>query len=121
MEIQYNELQNNIKLVKLSCKLDIGGVGAIETRFAAYCGGEKPRVLVDLSNVNFLASIGIRLLTLNAKSIASRGGRMFLLSPIPEVRSVLEVTGIPAIIPIHDALESAEAAFLSQEFPAGSI
>jgi anti-anti-sigma factor len=112
MDIQYNELQNNIKLVKLSGRLDIGGVGTIETRFAAYCGGETPRVLVDLSNVDFLASIGIRLLALNAKSIASRGGRMFLLSPIPHVRNVLEVTGISAVIPIHDALESAEAALL---------
>ena len=37
-----------------------------------------------------------------------------LLSPIADVRSVLEVTGIPMIIPIHDALESAEAAFRSQ-------
>ena len=114
MEIQYSELQNNIKLVKLNGKLDIGGVGAIETRFAAYCGGESPRVLVDLSSVNYLSSIGIRLLALNAKSVANRGGRMFLLNPIPDVRDVLEVTGIPMVIPIHDAIESAEAAFLSQ-------
>ena len=114
MEIQYSELQNNIKLVKLNGKLDIGGVGAIETRFAAYCAGENPRVLVDLSSVNFLSSIGIRLLALNAKSVAGRGGRMFLLSPIPDVRNVLEVTGIVSVIPIHDALESAEAAILSQ-------
>jgi anti-anti-sigma factor len=112
MDIQYNEIQNNIKLVKLSGRLDIGGVGAIETRFAAYCGGENPRVLVDLSNVDFLASIGIRLLALNAKSVASRGGRMLLLNPLPDVRNTLEVTGIPAVIPIHDVLESAEAALL---------
>ena len=114
MEIQYSELQNNIKLLKLSGKLDIGGVGAIETRFAGYCAGEQPRVVVDLSSVNYLSSIGIRLLALNAKSVANRGGRMFLLSPAPDVRNVLEVTGIPMMIPIHEAIESAEAAFLSQ-------
>jgi anti-sigma B factor antagonist len=114
MELQYSELQNNVKLLKLSGKLDIGGVGAIETRFAGYCSGEKPRVVVDLSSVYYLSSIGIRLLALNAKSVANRGGRMFLLSPIPDVRNVLEVTGIPMMIPIHDAIESAEAAFLSQ-------
>ena len=114
MEIQYSELQNNIKLVKLSGKLDMGGVDEIETRFAGYCAGENPRVLVDLSSVNFLSSIGIRLLAVKAKSVASRGGRMFLLSPIPDVRSVLDVTGISVIIPIHNALESAESAFASQ-------
>jgi anti-anti-sigma factor len=108
MELHYSELENNIRLIKLIGQLDIIGVGTIETKFSGYCAGENPRVLVDLADVDFLASIGIRLLTLNAKSISSRGGRMVLLQPSPEVRRVLEITGIPAIIPIYDGLESAE-------------
>ena len=113
MELHYSELESDIRSIKLIGKLDIIGVGDIETKFSGYCAGDHPRVLVDLSGVEFLASIGIRLLTLNAKSIASRGGRMVLLSPTPDVRAVLEVTGIPAIIPIYDGLESAETVLLS--------
>ena len=113
MELHYSEFENNIRLIKLIGRLDIIGVGAIETRFSGYCGGEQPRVVVDLSEVEFLASIGIRLLTLNAKSMASRGGRMVLFSPTPEVRSVLEITGIPAIIPLYDGLESAQTVLLA--------
>ena len=112
MELQYRELQNNIRLIKLIGKLDISGVGAVETKFTGYCAGENPRVLVDLSDVEFLASIGIRLLTVNAKSIASRGGKMALLSPSPEVKNILDVTGIPAMIPVYAGLESAEATIL---------
>ncbi len=112
MELQYNELENGIRLIQLTGKLDILGVGDIETKFTGYCAGEAPRVLVELTGVEFLASIGIRLLNLNAKSIASRGGRMVLLKPISEVRHVLEITGIPAIIPIYDGLESAEVVLL---------
>jgi anti-anti-sigma factor len=63
--------------------------------------------------VDFLASMGIRLLMLTAKSLASRGGKMVLLNPIPEVHSVLEISGIPAIIPIYSALESAETVLLA--------
>jgi anti-anti-sigma factor len=113
MELHYSELENNIKLIKLIGNLDITGVGAIETKFYGFCAGECPRVLVDLSAVEFLASIGIRLLTLNAKSVASRGGRMVLFRPAPDVRSVLEITGIPAIIPIYDGIESAETVLLA--------
>ena len=113
MELQYSDLDNNIRMIKLVGDLDILGVGAIEAQFTSYCAGENPRVLVDLSEVNFLASIGIRLLTLNAKSVASRGGRMVLLHPTPDVRHVLEITGIPAIIPIYDGLESAQAVLLA--------
>ena len=112
MEMHYSEM-NSIRLIKLSGRLDILGTGAIETKFSGYCAGENPRVVVDLSEVDFLASIGIRLLMLTAKSILSRGGKMALLNPIPEVQNVLEITGIPAIIPIYSSLESAETVLLA--------
>ena len=113
MELHYSELQNNIRLIKLIGTLDITGVGRIETKFTDHCSGDNPRVLVDLSDVEFLASIGIRLLVRNAKSISSRAGRMVLLSPTSEIRSVLEISGIPAIIPIYNGLESAETVLLA--------
>lgn len=113
MEMHYSELDNGICLIKLSGKLDIIGTGEIETKFAGYCSGDKVRVIVELSEVDFLSSIGIRLLVLTAKSVATRGGKMVLLSPIPEVQSVLEITGIPAIIPVYSHLESAEAVLLA--------
>lgn len=113
MELQHSELDNNIRMIKLNGKLDIIGVGKIETEFAGYCAGDGVRVVVDLSDVDFLASIGIRLLTLTAKSVASRGGKMVLLNPIPEVHEVLDVTGIPAIIPIYPHVESAKTALMS--------
>jgi anti-sigma B factor antagonist len=113
MQLQYSEIENNIRLIRLSGRLDILGVSEIEGQFAAHCSGENPRVIVDLTEVEFLASIGIRLLTLNAKSVMSRGGRMVLLNPSPDVRDVLELTGILAIIPIYEELESAEVVLMS--------
>jgi anti-sigma B factor antagonist len=112
MELHFSET-NNIRLIKLNGRLDIIGTGAIETKFTGYCAGDNVRVVVDLSDVNFLASIGIRLLMLTAKSLANRGGKMVLLKPTPDVRGVLEITGIPAIIPIYDSFESAETVLLA--------
>lgn len=113
MELQYKELDNNIRFMKLTGRLDIIGTGEIETKFAGYSAGEKVRVVVDLSEVDFLSSIGIRLLMLTAKSVTSRGGKIVILSPIPDVQNVLEIAGIPAIIPIYSHLESAEAVLTS--------
>jgi anti-anti-sigma factor len=113
MEIQYQELDHLIRIIKLDGKLDITGTGEIETKLAAYCEGENARVILDLSTVDFLASIGIRLLTLTAKSVASRGGKMVLLNPTPDVQHVLEITGIQAIIPIYSHLESAQTVLLA--------
>lgn len=113
MEIRFKELDNGIGLIKLIGELEIIGTGEIETKFAGYCSGDKVRVVVDLSEVGYLASIGIRLLILTAKSVANRGGKMVLLNPIPEVHSVLEITGVPAVIPIYSQLESAETVLLA--------
>ena len=112
MEIHVREMNNGIGLIKLVGKLDVIGTGEIETKFSGYCSGDKVRVVVDLADVDFLASIGIRMLVTTAKSVASRGGKMVLLNPIPEVLSILEITGIPSIIPIYSQLESAETVLL---------
>jgi len=103
MEMHYSEMDNGISLIKLSGKLDIIGTGEIETKFTGYCAGDKVRVIVDLSEVDFLA----------AKSIVRRGGKMALLNPIPDVYNVLETTGIPSIIPIYSTLESVESVLLT--------
>ena len=113
MQLHYSELDKDIRLIKLIGRLDVIGTGEIETKFAGYCSGDKVRVVVNLSEVDYLASIGIRLLTLTAKSVASRGGRLAIVEPTPEVQNVLEITGIPAIIPVYSQFESAEAVLLS--------
>lgn len=63
--------------------------------------------------MDFLSSIGIRLLILTAKSIARRSGRMLLLNPVPDVQGILEITGIQGMIPIHSYFDSAETVLLA--------
>ena len=112
MELNISELGKGITMIKLNGILDINGVNQIETKFAAHCSGENPRVIVDMAGVSFLASIGVRLLVTNAKSLRTRNGKMALLNPTPDVMNVLEITDIPATIPVYSNLESAEAVLL---------
>jgi anti-anti-sigma factor len=113
MEIQSNTLDNGIRLIQLVGKLDITGTRQIESKFKDYCSGDEVRVIVDLSGVNLLTSIGIRLLTITAKSVAKRNGKMALVQPNPEVQNVLELTRTPEIIPLYSYLESAETVLLT--------
>jgi anti-anti-sigma factor len=109
MELQFSELENKVNLIKLIGILDVQGVDAIDTKFAGYSTGDNSKVLVDLAEVEFLTSIGIRLLVTTAKSVASRGGKLVLLNPNENVKGVLEMTGIMDIIPIHSNLQEAVA------------
>jgi anti-anti-sigma factor len=80
MELHFSETDSGIRMIRLTGKLDIVGVRQIEAEFAEYCSGDGVRVIVDLAGVDFLTSIGIRMLLLTSKSMASRGGKMVLLN-----------------------------------------
>ena len=110
MKLQNSELDNGIRLIKLSGALDMNGTYSIEIEFVRSCAGENVCVIVDLSRMNYISSIGIPMLLNTAKSVSSQGGKMVLLNPQRNVAEVLEITGIPQIIPIYMDLESATTA-----------
>ena len=113
MRLEYRELDHGIRLIKLQGTLDIHGVARVEVEFVRRCAGENVCVLVDLSKVNYISSIGIPLLINSAKAVARNGGKMVLLSPQNNVETILELTGIPLIIPIQHDLDAAVAAIRS--------
>jgi anti-anti-sigma factor len=86
-------------------KLDIVGAEVVALPLATLAGGKKG-VVVDLSGVTFLASIGVRHLVSATKTLARKGGKLVLLNPIPSVKEVLETSGVTDIMPIA-ASESA--------------
>lgn len=110
MRLQYDELSSGVRLIKLSGSLDVYGVNQVEVEFVRCCAGENVCVLVDLSKVNYISSIGIPLLINSAKSVARQGGKLVLLNPKKPVEDVLELTGIPHIIPIYQNLSTAVSA-----------
>jgi anti-anti-sigma factor len=109
MDISDESLGNDVYRVRLSGRMDIEGVGQIETRFAGMTAAPRMAIVVDMSAVPFMSSIGIRALVMNAKAVARRGGRMVLLQPEPNVRNVLSSAAIDRLIPVCDTLDEALA------------
>lgn len=113
MKLDYSELDNGIRLIKLNGSLDMNGTFSIEVQFVRHCAGENVRVLVDLAKVNYMSSIGIPLLVNTAKSIVERGGKVAFLNPQDNVLKVLDLVGVPQMIPIHTDMDSAIAELLA--------
>lgn len=109
MEINEEQLQNDIFKINLSGRMDIEGVGQIETKLAGMTASPRMAVIVDMSDVPYMSSIGIRALLMNAKSVAKRGGKFVLLNPQANVKNVLVTSGIDQIITIHADLDAATA------------
>lgn len=106
MEMQIERLEDGVMQIVLAGRLDIPGAQQIDLQFSAVTNGQK-RIIVDVDEVSFLASMGIRTLILGAKAVKSKGGRMVLLNPGPEVEKVLVSSGTDTVIPIAHDLPSA--------------
>jgi len=114
MGIEYQDLSDDLRRISLTGRLDIQGTEAIATSLSALVPGTAQRVIVDLSGITFLASIGIRALISAGKAQIQRGGRIALVViDKSTVATTLEVTGVDELMPIFVDLAQAEAAILA--------
>lgn len=110
MDMQITELDGGIKQIKLMGRLDLKGSNEIDNEFTFATSSSATPVLVDLSEVEFLASIGMRLLISNAKALSRRGSKMVLFNPTPLVKDALVTAGFDELIPIFDDRDDALSA-----------
>jgi anti-sigma B factor antagonist len=107
VKLESKVLDNGITLITLTGRLDIPGSGAIETQFTIHAASKKAAVLVDMSNVEFVASIGMRLLVANAKAQLGRGGKMAMVNAQPLVAEALTMANIVELVPLYDDFDTA--------------
>lgn len=100
MDIHFDEIGQQAKRIRLNGRLDLKGSGEIDLRFTSLTTTDGSDILVDMNGVEFIASIGMRLLLSCAKAKITRGGRMALFGLQPMVREALETAGIDSLIPL---------------------
>jgi len=98
--VQHEGLSEDLRRVCLGGRLDMIGVGEIELPFTALAATRPIAVLVNLTGVSFLASVGLRCIIQSAKALDLKGGRMSLLVGVNHlVRSTMDTVEIGEIIP----------------------
>jgi anti-anti-sigma factor len=68
-------------------------------------------IVVDLGDVTFLSSSGLRILLLLARDLRQQDGDIRLCNPKPHVAEVFHLTGFDQIFELHPNSESALASF----------
>lgn len=111
MSIRHTDLSPAVRHICLAGRMDISGTDEIARELAELTRSAAGGVIVDLSEVTFLASIGIRALITSAKTVQQRGSKLVLrVANNAEVARALDTTGIPALIPTFSSLEDASSA-----------
>lgn len=111
MKLESSQMSDRLVMVSLEGRLDIDGARAVEDRFAFLTTTKDADVVVNLTSVSFLASIGIRMLMTAARGQHGRGGKLVLAAAQPAVAKVLITAGIDQLIPMFDDVGIALASF----------
>ena len=90
----------NIARVKLRGRLDTPGVDKVEAQFTSAVVPDGKNTVVDLRDVSFVASIGLRMLIGIAKQLRRRNARMVLFAPQAVVNEVFHAVLLREIMPI---------------------
>ena len=113
MLISVSMIEDGIKLISLNGSFDITGPQEIESRFTIETAAETANIIVDLSEVKFMASIGIGMMVRAARALFARKGKLVFMNPQPIVWQSLESTQIIQVIPVVYGIDSARSFLLT--------
>ena len=100
MELHTGESSDTLTRVALVGMLDMVAVGEIETKFLAAAASRGKNTIVDISQMSFIASLGMGVLVSAYKALKRKGAKMVLLNPQADVESALIAARLQEILPI---------------------
>ncbi len=109
MQLHLGSRVGGLLNVLLIGRLDTPGVDRIETELTAHLVPRGERAIIDLSRVEVLGSVGIRMFITIARALSRKGGKLVLYGAQPSVAQVLETTSLNNIIPVRADADGAAA------------
>jgi anti-sigma B factor antagonist len=96
------ELDGDVGIVRARGELDLASAPQLARAISLAAGGHRPRVLVDLSALEFCDSAGLRALLGAAREVEARAGRLVVaVEPEGMVARLLEMAGLTEFLRVH--------------------
>ena len=77
--------------------------------FLAQCRAGTAALVLDLHRLEYISSVGLRVLMMAARQVGTQAGRMVLTGLTPLVREVFEISRFDLVFEIYGDLDSALA------------
>ena len=96
-------------VIMLRGELDVAGAASLAAGLAAATAG-CPRVIADLSALEFIDCCALGVLIRIRAQARQAGGDLLLAAPRPQVRRLLDLTGMAGVFSVHASPDKAAAA-----------
>jgi anti-sigma B factor antagonist len=105
MELKVRQI-DQVTIVALVGEIDARTAPAAEVRILEL-SSSTCRLLLEMTEVTFMSSAGLRLLLSTYRRVSDSGGRVVLVGLSSELRDTMAMTGFLNFFVIHDTVETA--------------
>lgn len=99
--------QGSITVMVMHGEVDAANADEITVAVREQTSANRNRIVIDLSEVGFMSSAGLRALLTSFKEVKTNSGDMRLAGPQEGVEMVFRMSGFSGIIPIHATVAEA--------------
>lgn len=94
-------------MLRVAGRMDAESAAVFETQCEAYISEGFSKVVMDLSELTYVSSMGLGAIVKIAKHLRDQGGEVRICCLTGLVRQLFEITRLNHVFPPHDSLESA--------------
>jgi stage II sporulation protein AA (anti-sigma F factor antagonist) len=99
MPVEYSTHEREgVHIVTVKGRLDSANAGDLERGLESLFSVREERAVVNLAQLEYISSAGLRVMLMLAKRARQNAGRLVLCSLAPQVREVFEISGFLKIL-----------------------
>jgi anti-sigma B factor antagonist len=96
-------------VVAVTGELELGTAPRLRQQVVSLVGEGRQRIVIDLSGVEFVDSLGLGVLVSALKRVRAHGGELRVAGPVPRVRALFSLTRLEEIIEVYESVDEAVA------------
>ena len=96
-------IENGVLILKPDGRIDGSNAFEFQSSIDEAVGEDDIAVILDLSDLTYISSAGLRVILLLAKKMRSQNSQLLLCSIANTVKDVFEISGFGRIIPTYDS------------------
>lgn len=94
-------------VLRVAGRMDVESANQFEPACEACISEGFAKLVVDLGDLTYISSLGLRSFVTVAQKLKDKGGELRLCRLTGLVRQVFEITRLTQLFPLHDSVESA--------------
>ena len=111
LEMSTRDYSADIKVVELKGRLTLGDALSSTEDAIKQLAANKRRIIIDLSQADFIDSAGLGMLVACSATASGAGGQLRVAAAVPRVQQIFLMTQVYRVVPLYSSVQAAAESF----------